>query len=195
VIYLLSALGFIKRLFAAALAFALARPWQAAVIALVCLSAWLWHGKGVEHHKLVACQNDRAAMIAAQAKAKADQIAANKAVAQSYQIHAEKADEAYRDELAGIRAASDAYARSHGVRTIYRSAPSAGASPAVPDVASGDNGPGADSIVVSRADFDIVSQCPARLAKVHEWGDGLIAEGWAVSRADAIGLGLGREGF
>ena len=60
-LWLLSALGFVRKALQAAFAMAMRYPREVAIVLLLVAAAWLWHGKGQA--------NDRADRIEARAKA------------------------------------------------------------------------------------------------------------------------------
>ena len=167
---------------AAGRVFTIARayPWQAAVLALLVALAWQWHGKGVEHRKYLAERAaravDRQAYEQASAANLAAQIAQNKAWEAKITTAAKEADHEYAKGLADGRTRAAAYAVSHGVRWQSADRSSAAPAPGEGPVAPDRNGPGEGAVMVSRADFDTLTDNTLRLQAVHVWGWDLIAK-------------------
>ncbi len=169
--WLLSAWGGFKRL----LRIALEYPLQAALIALLCLSAWLYWSKQNVRETVAQREATIAQMQQASNDAKAAQIALNKANTdkQTEIARLTDANETNRRNIANrsrdyaIRMSADSYCRK-------ASAAAEG------DIAESRNGTSADAVMVSREDFDILTGNTARLADVKAWGDALIGEGLAV---------------
>ncbi len=169
---LLSLLGgawsLIKRLFDIAARY----PWQAALVASLCLSGWLYMGKQDALVDVAARNVQIAAMERASKEATAAQIALNKAITDKQTIIARKADNAPTDIIDRGRA----YADSLQSKDYCRKADSAAESSSAPsrDAASD------TAVILERADFDILVDNTARLVKVKAWADELIAENLAV---------------
>ena len=168
--WLLSAWGGFKRL----LRLALAYPMQAALIALLCLSAWLYWSKQNVRETVAKREATIAQMQQASKIATAAQIALNKANTdkQTEIARLTDANETNRRNIANrsrdyaIRMSADSYCRK-------ASAAAEG------DIAESRNGNSADAVILSREDFDILTGNTARLADVKAWGDALIGEGIA----------------
>lgn len=129
-----------------------------------------------------AFHSQKAAYVSAQAAAR-DKAEAQRVREQSrFDTLAERADNADQ-EIADLRAAADRFARSNSLRT--RTAAAQGAAGRAGgerqgDAAAGGDRSGSDAdVVVPRADFDVLVNNTARLIKVNQWGDDLIAEGLA----------------
>jgi hypothetical protein len=154
---------------------ALAYPLQAALIALLCLSAWLYWSKQNVRETVAQREATIAQMEQASEIATAAQIALNKANTdkQTEIARLTDANETNRRNIANrsrdyaIRMSADSYCRK-------ASAAAEG------DIAESRNGTSADAVMVSREDFDILTGNTARLADVKAWGDSLIGEGLAV---------------
>lgn len=140
---LLGVIGWLKKAMGALLGLVRSYPLQAALIASLCLSGWLWHGRQVQHRGWEAEKAGRAADRAAYEKASADNLAAQiaqvKALEAQSQKIAKEADNAYRIELADARRATDAYAVANRVRpenghgSSAPGRPGEGNNPGVPD--------------------------------------------------------------
>ena len=151
---------------------AAAYPLQAAIIALLCLSAWLYCGKA----DALATVADRNATIAQMEQASkingAAQIALNKQVTdkQTQIARLTDANEKNRRDIAdrsSSRMSAENYCRKASAT-------------AESDIAESGNRPSADAVVVTKSDFDILTGNTARLADVKAWADRLIGEGLAV---------------
>jgi hypothetical protein len=161
----------VKRLFGIALEY----PLQAALIALLCLSVWLYWSKQNVRETVAKREATIAQMEQASKIATAAQIALNKANTdkQTEIARLTDANETNRRNIANrsrdyaIRMSADSYCRK-------ASAAAEG------DIAESRNGTSADAVMVSREDFDILTGNTARLADVKAWGDALIGEGLAV---------------
>ena len=144
-------------------------PWQAAVIALLALSGWLWHGKSVAMAERDSC-HAASAESARLAKAQRDaQIAA-------LQQHAKDADHAYQTQTVAARDATDRYVADHRVQPA--SSPSA-----APAAGQGDGAavpqslPASPLVAVSVDDLHKCSDATAYAIAAHDWADGLIMDG------------------
>lgn len=169
--WLLTLWGGVKRLFGLVVAY----PWQAALIASLCLAGWLYMGKQSALATVAKRDATIAAMIKASDEARAAQIALNKAVTDRQTQIARLTDENETNRR-DVAARSSDYAGRMSAQSYCRQASSAtqGAT------AESGNGASADAVMVSRADFDVLTGNTARLLDVKAWGDALIAEGLAV---------------
>ena len=152
-------------------------PMQAALIASLCLSGWLWHGKHT-------AQEELAAMKRASVEAGKAQAAVNHAPAAKSQAIAEKSNADAQDYYAKGRAAGLAYADAH---RVPRPCPPCPANlPGTDHAKQGDDGPGIapDMVAVSRSDFDILTGNSLRLAKVQADSQALIDAGVAIKSAE-----------
>ena len=170
-IWLLTAWGGIKRLFGLAARY----PLQAALIASLCLSAWLHMGKQNALDTVAERDDTIAAMIKASDAARAAQIAMNKAVTDKQTEIARKADndQTTRRDIADR---SRAYADRMRAGAYCRKA-SATTEDSAAEV---DTSAGPDAVVLTRADFDILTGNTARLVSIKAWGDDLVKAGLAV---------------
>lgn len=133
--------------------------------------AGLWkdaHGKLETSYRL--------AQVEATAKAKA-QI---RETENRYVMAAWRADNA-EAETADLRRRADDYARRNRVSVARdRGSPGGTVAAAESGVAAGSDGPGADAVVLARADFDTLIANTSRLLVVHGWGQDMLAQGLAM---------------
>ena len=162
--------GGIKRLFGLALAY----PLQAALIALLCLSAWLYWGKQSALDTVADRDDTIAQMVEASKDARAAQIALNKQVTDK-QTQIARLTDANETNRRNIADRSSLYANRMSGENYCRKASAAAES----DIAESGNGPSADAVVVTKSDFDILTGNTARLADVKAWADRLIGDGLA----------------
>lgn len=154
---------------------AMAYPWQAALIASLCLSAWLYSGK--QNASAIIAKRDAtiAQMEAASKIATAIQIELNNKVTNK-QTQIARLTDANETNRRNVADRSRAYAGRMSAKSYCRKASAATKSDAPQ---SGDI-PSVDAVVVARADFDILTGHTARLMDVKAWADRLIADGLAV---------------
>lgn len=154
---------------------AVSYPWQAALIASLCLSLWLYSGKQ-DAIATIAKRDDTITQMKSASKiATAVQIELNKQVTDKQTKIARMIDD-NKTNRRDIVDHSRAYAGRMSAQGYCRKAsatPESGA-------AEGSDGSSADAVVVNRADFDILTHNTARLADVKAWADSLIGEGLAV---------------
>jgi hypothetical protein len=160
----------VKRL----LRIALEYPLQAALIALLCLSVWLYWSKQNVRETVAEREATIAQMEQASKIATAAQIALNKANTDK-QTEIARLTDANETNRRNIANRSRDYAIRMSAENYCRKASAAAKS----DIAESRNGTSADAVMVSREDFDILTGNTARLADVKAWGDALIAEGLA----------------
>jgi hypothetical protein len=180
--WLLTASGGILRIFKYARSailrifkYAIAYPWQAALIAALCLSGWLYMGKQDAQATIAKRDDTIAAMTKASEEARAAQIALNKQVTDK-QTEIARLTDANETNRRNVADRSSDYARRMSAKSYCREASAAPES----GIAQGGDSPSADAVVVSRADFDILTGHTARILDVKAWGDRLIADGLAV---------------
>jgi TolA-binding protein len=170
-IWLLYAKNAILRIFKVAID----HPWQAALIAVLCLSLWLYSGK----QDALATITKRDATIVAMKKASSDaraaQIALNKQVTDK-QTEIARLTDANETNRRDISMRSRAYADRMRADTYCRQASATAES----GIAQSDNGAGADAVMVTREDFDILTGNTARLMDVYSWSQEMISAGLAV---------------
>lgn len=154
---------------------AVAYPWQAALIASLCLSLWLYSGK--QHaQSIIAKRDDTIVQMEAASKiATAAQIELNKQVTDKQTKIARMIDndETNRRDIADR---SRAYAGRMSAQSYCRKADKPSE---IGDTKSGIRS-SADAVVVTKSDFDILTGNTARLIDIKEWADRLIGEGLAV---------------
>ena len=171
VMWLLTAWGGVKLVFGAVVAY----PWQAALIASLCLSLWLYNGREDARMNLASARDTIEEMKQASKDARAAQIAMNKANTDQQTQIAKDADndQTTRRDIADR---SSRYADGMRAENYCRkaSATSEDNSPQDRDPAS------ADAVVLSRADFDTLTDNTARLVQVKAWSDALIQADLAV---------------
>lgn len=146
-------------------------PMQTAIIALLCLSAWLWRGWG---HEAAARHDDAAKFAAAQVEADAIAQRALAETERKYRIKADDADQKHIADMGRIHAVADRYIAVHRVRVVNQGPTGETVAPA------GDSGPGlpetvpADPFVVILASD--VHACSAAVKygiDAHDWALGL----------------------
>lgn len=169
--WLLTAWGGVKRISGIAMRY----PWQTALIITLLACLWFYNARQDALATIAKRDATIVQMEAASKIATAAQKALNKQVTDQQTQIAKDADndQTTRSDIAdrssryadGMRA--DGYCRK-------ASAASEDNSPQDRDPAS------ADAVVLSRADFDTLTDNTARLAEVHEWGLALIQADLAV---------------
>lgn len=169
--WLLYARSVFLRVFKAALDY----PWQAALIIALAACGWLHMGKQNALATVAKRDATIAAMTKASEEARAAQIALNKANTDKQTQIAKDADndQTIRRDIADR---SSRYADGMRAKDYCRQAS------ATPEnsVAEADTSAGPDAVVVSRADFDVLTGNTARLIEVNAWGLKLVSEGLAV---------------
>lgn len=162
-------------------AIALVKKWRWLMLALPLLIA-----VAIQTYRLNSAKADlleKQAIISnmetASKAAKAAQIALNQATEAAYKAEAERTDREYSLALNDALRLANAYADRNRVRSVCEGIARQAGSATEGAVAARDNGPGADAIVVSRADFDALNENTLRLKAVNEWGQRLIDQGLA----------------
>lgn len=175
-LWLLGALGWLRKAAGAALDLARRYPLQAACIALLCLSGWLWHGKGKAMAERDAARAEISAVIEAQKQATAAAIAARaktekltKDIADATDQHAADLDAISRRDLADRMRAK-----------APRCAVSGSVAAAVPDDPARDPGADTGGVYFTAAEADNLRRHEVRSTSCEGWARGLIAEGLAV---------------
>jgi len=146
-------------------ALAVRYPLQCALIASLCLSAWLWRGWHGEHAGRAA---DMARVAAAQVDA--DRIA-QQALAETerrYRMKADEADAHYRADFADARDATAIYIRTHRVRAVNQGA----TGQAVASAESGSAGlpeTVPTGVVVDQSDVQACANLYAYALAAHDW--------------------------
>jgi hypothetical protein len=175
-LWLLSALGWLRKAAGAALDLARHYPLQAALIASLCLSGWLWHGKGKAEAERDAAWGEIAALIEAQREAEAK---ARKARADTEKLSKELAHAT--DQYAADLDAISRRALAGRVRAKAGRCPASGTvAAALPDSAEVDPGTDTGGVYFSIAEADLLRRHEVRSVTCQAWARGLIAEGLAV---------------
>ena len=152
-------------------------PWQSACIALLALSGGLWRGNVSKERLIVYMKAERVKILDAQDQARTAQIAVFKA-AEDKSRQLAKDNSNVETQIRTIYVdRRDAYADRMRFDKVCRSSAGSPAQDSPPKI---DHGPSADSIIVSRADFDILVENTGRLDAVHQWGEAQISAGLAV---------------
>lgn len=163
--------------------FIVQNPWRFAALALGLV--YFWQAHLVTHTQM---QRDEAQAALAQEKTGrlADRAAweqASEAASRlweaaladqrlQFQQEKDKADEKAQQMVAGYAARADDYARRMRFSALCPAAGSAtGQSSGAQQghAAQGADGPGADAVILSRADFDILNDNTRRLKAAHDW--------------------------
>lgn len=151
-------------------------PREAAIIALLLACAWLWHGNTKRDRAIARWEQAAKAWQQASDANRALAVAQVKAVeAKSAQLAKDNQDHE-QDLRAQLGARSAAYADRMRADAYCRSTAPA---PAEDHPAPVDHGPGADAVVLERADYDILVANTVRLQAVREWGLELVKAGVA----------------
>jgi hypothetical protein len=174
-------LGGIKSLIQRLYRLAVDYPLQAAIIALLCLSGWLYAGKQDALDTVAARNVTIAEMKKASEVAGAAQIALFNANTEK-QTQIARLTDANETNRRFVADLSSDYANSMSAESYCREASAAAES----DTAKSGDGASADAIVVSRADFDILTDNTARLMDVRAWGQKLIDDGLAEKLSDSL---------
>ncbi len=189
--WILGALGAVRKALSALWALAVKYPALAACIALACLSAWLWMGWNKTED-----QRDFARTLAAEERANHVQTIANYREAQTrarafavaqkqaeearHKANAERIDRDHENQLADARSDVDRYIAGHRVRPQGgATAAQGGGGPAF--AAAGDrsasgserSGETAFMVAVAEADIGICTANTLRLEAVRDWALGL----------------------
>lgn len=179
-------LGFVKTVLSGGMGLIARYPLHALFLALLCLSGWLWHGKGEAQDQSALWQAaftaQKKAYETAQEAASAEALAARQETERQYKDIAHEADVQHAAFAADYRARLSAYIATHGMRAEITDRPSGGTSAAHEDQAApGSDAAGAETgmVGVSRRDLETLTDNTARLEAVREWGQRLIAEGLA----------------
>ena len=175
-IWWLSALGWLRKAARVALDLARRYPMQAALIALLCLSGWLWHDKGKALAERDAARAENVALVkankAATAKAKQERAKTEKLskdIADATDQHAADLDAISRRALADrVRAKAPRCDASGAIAA------------AVPDGSQVDLGANSGGVYFTAAEADNLRRHEVRSTSCEGWARGLIAEGLAV---------------
>lgn len=182
-IWLLNALGWAKTALSALAGLVRAYPLQAACIALLCLSGWLWMGK----RDALEERDEARAELIAQAKAyKAAQVEAERKAMAERAINAQLTKElahATNERAASLDDSTRRALADYRMRAKIPACPSSGTDQAsLHRGASGDLGTSADDqlVAVTAADLEAFRNYAVRASVCQEWARGLIDAGLAV---------------
>lgn len=158
-------------------------PLQAALIALLCLSGWLWQGKRAalaDRDEWKAAHSSIVEQYAtAQAEAARRAKDAKEAAEARYKALAERTDDELDQTRASLRIALERYAAANQLWPKGNRGSSCGpVAPAEDRSPEGPDGPGAgpELLAISREDFDVLNDNTARLLAAHEWAKSLNLE-------------------
>jgi hypothetical protein len=176
--------NWLKEALSALFRLAMRYPLQAALIASLCLSGWLWRGRQAARVDAAtweqAYTDQKAAYQSAQAEAASKQLARD-LTDLTEQAHA--ANDTIRKN------AVDVYARAHPVRVCRQAADSAPGGPGAAGLPSDPGQPlapdaDADLVAIPRTDLDHLAAKAVRDTEWVNWGEALIAQGRAVRASD-----------
>lgn len=114
--WLLTALGVLKRAAQSLFALVTRYPMQAALIVALVAAGWFWHGKGVALKERDAALTQNAQILAASKEAERLAVAAREATETRYRNLANAIDKEHASKLADAGTRTDAYIRLHQVR-------------------------------------------------------------------------------
>ena len=166
----------IKALAALLWAYARQYPWQTALVISLCLSGWLWHGKGKALAERDAARAEIAAVIEAQKQATAAAITAR---AKTEKLSKDIAD-ATDQHAADLNAISRRALADRMREKAPRCASSGAVAAAVPDDPARDPGTDTGGVYFTAAEADFLRRHEVRSTSCEGWARGLIAEGLAV---------------
>lgn len=148
-------------------------PWQAALIAAMCLAGWQYRGKQHALADLAAERLAHAETIKAGQQAYAAQIALNKAAEAKSAAIAKDQDNDIKTERAAASAAGDKYAAANRVRgkACVGRASETSASAENPDPGISEVDPAeAQLVAITRADFDKCTALYPYANGAYKWG-------------------------
>lgn len=174
-LWLLDALGWLRK--AATALFDLARryPLAAALIASLCLSGWLWHGKGKALAERDAARAEIAAMVEANKVATERAKEARAANQAAFAKLKKEADNGHSTALADAdrRTAEFIRLRRQSGSCAAKADPaSEGPSTGVPEIAP------AETVLVEASDVRACSAASVYADEAHKWARGLIEAGF-----------------
>ena len=174
--WLLSALGFVRKALQAAFSAVMRYPREAAIVLLLVASAWLWWGKGNANDRADACAAGRAAerasYVAAGKEAERLARAAKAAQEAKYTQLAKDADHGYETALVDARAATADYIARNRVRA-QAAGDSRGATVAAAQGGGAESGErpseATELVAVQANDVNVCTDNTLRLEAVREW--------------------------
>jgi len=177
-LWLLTGLGAIRKGLAAVFGVIVAYPWQAACIALLCLSAWCWHGWDGAKADVATCE---AARKADTAKWNAEVAAAKAATAAAKQKGKEVSSdtETYHTRLVADTGRKRDYVAAHSVPATRPAAPASAGSSDDPPVHA--EGPAVPAVEVPASVIDTCDADYTYAQSAYQLGQDLIAKGLAVT--------------
>lgn len=176
---LLGAWGWLKQALGELLSLVRRYPMQAALIASLCLSGWLWRGKERADGERDKARAETAAVIKASEQAKAAQIDLNQATKAKYEAAAKEADHDYRIALADADRRTDRYIRDNRVRQTGGSGADRSGAAAEGEAAGVPQEMPADAVMVGAADVRICTARSQDALIAYEFGQALIRAGVA----------------
>jgi len=138
----------------------------------------LWFIKGFVQ-RLERSEARNAKLIAASEAARAAQIAMNEAVKAEYETKARQSNEKHKANLVAIRSATNDYAASNRLSKVCPNFTGSTDTATKDSPSQGNDGLQADSIVVSKRDFDVLNTRTADAIKYEDWARSLVAAGLA----------------
>lgn len=176
---LLGLWGWLKKAAVALLGLVQRYPLQAALIASLCLSGWLWRGKERALSERDAAKAETAQVIQAGKDALAAQIAMNTQTKAKYEAAAEKADHDHAIQLADAMSRTDRFIRAGGLRKAGGSGADRSGAAAEGEAAGVHQEMPADAVVVGAADVRICTARSQDALSAYEFGQALIRAGVA----------------
>lgn len=170
-LWIISALGWVKTALTALLDLARRYPREVAIVALLCLSAWLWHGK-------TRADERTRAIVAAAERSEKDMMAAIKRQQDRYNTLAKETDDAHKQALADAGDRTDRFIAARRVRpetcrAIEAPATGQGEAAGAPQAAP------ADAVLVEAGDVRACSAAAVYAQSSFEWGQKLLRDGLA----------------
>ena len=174
ILWLISALGWLRRAAQALAGLVVRYPLQAVIVAELVACVWLWSGWNGAIAERDAIRLDLNAIKAASEQAAHNAKVAHDADEARYKALAERKDDEARKAIADARAAADAYIRAHRVRGAAGSAHGTAAPAESGSAASADGqGSAPDMVAVTADDVRICTSNTIRLEAARDWALGL----------------------
>jgi hypothetical protein len=147
-------------------------PWQAALIAALCLSFGLWRGNLAKDRMIDKINAELAETIKASQQAYAAQVALNKAAEAKSAAIAKETDDDIKTERAAASVAGDKYAAANRVRgkACVGRASETSASAENPDPGISEVTPAEALVAITRADFDKCTALYPYANGAYKWG-------------------------
>ena len=154
-------------------------PWQAALIAALCLSGWQWQGKRAALAERDVARAETAKALAAGIKARDAQIALNKAAEAKAAAIAKDTDDAHAKALALANDRTERWIAANRVRQAGGSRPGGTSAAAEGETAGLPQAMPADAVMVGAADVRICTARSQDALSAYEFGQALIKAGVA----------------